>query len=147
MRNNPESFREFESWIANGNDFIEELQTARDRPDAKESYQTLRKVMRTLTCAGKGVPWSGEERKAELTHLYALWRFCGVPTCLLTAAIDDAHQPTTMRLSYGIIVLNQFPATMGSFLENLQNAGKDGNKFAEFHKLYKERSDNLQPNE
>ena len=72
MRNNPESFREFESWIANGNDFIEELQTARDRPDAKESYQTLRKVMRTLTCAGKGVPWSGEERNAELTHLYAL---------------------------------------------------------------------------
>ena len=92
--------------------------------------------MRTLTCAGKGVPWSGEERKAELTHLYALWRFCGVPTCFLTAAIDDAHQPTTMRLSYGIIDPNEFPATMGSFLENLQNAGKDSSKFSEFHELY-----------
>ena len=76
-------------------------------------------MLRTLVCIGKHVPWSGQERSAELTHLYALWRFFGAGSWFFTVAPDDVRHPPAIRLSYAVKRLTHFPVTVDGFIEFL----------------------------
>ena len=126
LRNYPESFRQFQDMVANREEFVQRLQRAQEDPHNKESTSLLQYVLRTLVCIGKNIPWSGQERSAELTHLYALWRYFGAASCFITAAPDDLHHPTAIRLSYAVKGLTEFPATVDGFIEFLQASDAGG---------------------
>ena len=110
MKSDPESFKEFGAAVAEGDKFISDLDAARQDPTSKEARQLLKRVARFVSSAGKEVSWSGEERAAEITKLYAMWRRFGPASCFLPVAPGDVHQPTCIRLSYRVTSANSFPA-------------------------------------
>ena len=120
VKNGTENFADFEAMVADKENFLEELEAAKKTPTAKASHDLLKKVLRYLTSCGRGIPWSGEERTSELCKMYALWRCFGVPPCFLTAAPDDVHQPSSIRLSIPAGHPHRFPVAVGEFLYDLQ---------------------------
>ena len=77
VKNNPASFAEFEEMVNNKEAFIAQLRYAQEHPTERSSLDLLKKILRTMTCVGKHIPWSAEERTSELTYLYANWHFLG----------------------------------------------------------------------
>ena len=84
----PWSFKAFAEMVADADGYMEKLRRAQEDPTSKEARELLMHVMRFVASAGKAVPWSGEERAAEITKLYAMCRRFGVPSGFLTVAPD-----------------------------------------------------------
>ena len=88
--------------VADKEMYSERLRKAREDPTSKESRTLLKHVLRFTASAGKAVPWSGEERAAEITKLYAMWRRYGPSSAFITCSPDDVHQSKAIQLSYRV---------------------------------------------
>ena len=76
-------------------------------------------MSRFIVSSGRTIPWSAEERSGEMTRLYAMWRRFGPPSCFLSLAPDDVHQPTCIRLSYRCTDPTIWPAVEDGLLHVL----------------------------
>ena len=119
---NPGSFNAFADMVADRDAFLARLDAAQQDPMSKGSRDLLKSISRFVIASGKVVPWSAEERAGEVTRLYAMWRRFGPPSCFLSLAPDDVHQPTCLRLSYFCGDASSFPAVDGGLLAVLQGA-------------------------
>ena len=78
--------------VADKEVYSQRLRRAKEDPTSKEPRTLLKHVLRSSASAGKVVPWSGEERAAEITKFYAMWRRFGPASAFLTCAPDNVHQ-------------------------------------------------------
>ena len=115
-----DSFNTFAATVANEGSFLERLEAAKNDPLSKESRELLKHVSRFVVSSGKAIPWSAEERAGEITRLYAMWRRFGPPSAFITAAPDDVHQPTCLRLAFRCFSACSFPAVDDGLLAVLQ---------------------------
>ena len=78
-----------------------------------------------VSMGGKRVPWGADERAGEMSKLYAMLRRFGPPSCFLSLATDDVHQPLAIRLSYRAGPPGAFPCVDGN-IGSVQQLGVQG---------------------
>ena len=120
VKTDPWSFKAFSDMVSDADEYMEKLRLAKEDPTSKEARELLKHVMRFVGSAGKQVPWSGEERAAEITKLYAMCRRFGPGSCFLTCAPDDVHQPRSILLSYRAGRPDEFPVSPARLLPVLR---------------------------
>ena len=76
----------------------------------EEVSEVLRQVMNFLTISGARVPWGRQERKDEITRLYAMFRNAGGAMFFYTYAPDDVHDMRVIRLATPYTDQHSFPA-------------------------------------
>ena len=112
-------FQDFED-IANLPDIEARLEAAVDNPDARESRDLLRRLLPMVSAPATAVPWSSTERASCIGMMLAMARRYGPPSCFLTVAPDDVHDPTCIRLALTHHSNESFPAVADGFMEALQ---------------------------
>ena len=120
VKTDPLSFQDFRAMVADKDAYMKRLIRAKEDPTSQESRALLKQVLRFSAAAGKAVPWSGEERAAEITKLYAMWRRFGPPSAFLTCAPDDVHQSKSIQLSFRAGHSKAFPASPTMLLRILR---------------------------
>ena len=128
----------FAKKVQAGPQYITDLKEARDhvlatgKTDAK-GRELMKEISRFMTLGGACVPWSEEERNAEITKFYANARRFGGGSCFLTVALDDVHQPTVIRLCYRAGKPDEFPAVEDGLLRALRGEmDEEGSEYADF---------------
>lgn len=126
IKANKAAFQAFGEMVAAAKECIAKLVAARDHVLAtgkidEKGRELLKEISRFVTLAGASVPWSEEERSAEITKFYADARRFGGGSCFLTVALDDVHQPTMIRLCYRGGKPTDFPAVDGGLLQAVRS--------------------------
>ena len=80
-------------------------------PSSEQAMKVCKLVLPLINMAGSTVPGSNFERKKVLTELYALFRTKGGATLFMTAAIDDVHDRSGIRLMFRSADNSTWPAT------------------------------------
>jgi len=109
MRTNANAFEKLQLLI-NSPDFMSKLRAAKANPKGEEVSEVLRQVMNFLTVSGARVPWGRQERKDEITRLYAMFRNAGGAMFFYTYAPDDVHDMRVIRLAPPYTDQHSFPA-------------------------------------
>ena len=114
-----ERFAEYEE-VVNAPDFPEKLEEAVQQPNSRAARQLMKKLLPLLSIASSPVPWSSSERGSCIGMMLAMARRYGPPSCFLTIAPDDVHDPTCIRLAITHRSNESFPAVADGFMEALQ---------------------------
>ena len=126
----------FAEKVEAGPQYIADMREARDQVLAtgkmdKQGRELMKEISRFMTLGGACVPWSEEERSAEITKFYANARRFGGGSSFLTVALNDVHQPTMIRLCYRAGKPGEFPAVEGGLLRALRGE-MDDSEYADF---------------
>ena len=111
MRTNADAFEKLQLLI-DSPDFMSKLRAAKANPKGEEVSEVLRQVMNFLTVSGARVPWGRQERKFEITRLYAMFRDAGGAMYFYTYAPDDVHDMRVIRLATPYTDQHSFPAVV-----------------------------------
>ena len=111
--------QEFED-LVNSPDFPERLEAAVKDPNSRASRELMKQLLPLISIAGRHVPWSSTERGSCIGMMLAMARRYGPPSCFLTIAPDDVHDPTCIRLAVTHQSNESFPAMTHDFMESLQ---------------------------
>ena len=111
--------------LVNSPTFDAELAAATEAPKSRRGRAFLKQILPLLAIAATPVKWSSAERGACISRMLAMARRFGPPSCFLTIAPDDVHDPTSVRLALTHATNSEFPALMGEFMEALQTRSAD----------------------
>ena len=105
--------------------FDANLAAAIANPKSRAGRAFLKKILPLLAISAAPVKWSAGERGACISRMLAMARRFGPPSCFLTIAPDDVHDPTSIRLALTHASNSEFPAVMDSFLEALRTRSSE----------------------
>ena len=108
----------------------EKLRAAKENPHGPEASEVAATFLPFLSICAAPVPWGAIERGNCISELLACARLYGPGSLFFTMAPDDAHHPTSMRLSLRVVNNDSFPAVdcQGAFLEALRS-GSDSHSY------------------
>ena len=79
--------------------FLKRLQSAKDNPNSDEAKLLAKSINKHVTMANSNVPYTADQRKSSVSHLYNMARFYGTPSIFFTFAPDDINGCLNLRMA------------------------------------------------
>ena len=121
FKNNPESLKKLQEWVADPQ-FLKKLKQAAMNPNTSSSKALLAKITPHIRTFGSKVPYSPAQRKGAMKNLIAMTQHFGMPGVFLTYAPDFTNGVLGLRLSVPSTDNASFPASEGGFLDAIRNS-------------------------
>ena len=119
IKTSPDSFAQFANWVTDP-EFLPRLSEASSNPERPESVSLLKQLLPHISVTGAKAPYTAAQRKAAMSHLYAMVYHFGVPSVFFTFAPDDVHGVLNLRMTLPQNNNFAFPSDGAGLLAALQ---------------------------